>query len=84
MPNYLLIGLCEPIDESGKAAFDEWFIDQHIEDTTHCPNARSGRARHTETMKKYGGNVPMAIGGAGWYERLRHYEGPGRQAEVAR
>lgn len=124
MPNYLLIGLCEPMDESGQAAFDEWFVDQHIEDTTHCPNfirgrvyklsaphlgietpseylsvyeveaqsyqeaervlnewqanpdAWSGRARHTETMMKHGGEIPMAIRGSGWYELLRSYEMP--------
>lgn len=43
MPSYILIGLCEPQDEAGQAAFDEWFIDQHIEDTTHCPNFISGK-----------------------------------------
>ena len=43
MPSYVLIGLCEPLDESGQAAFDEWFVDQHIEDTTMCPNFVRGR-----------------------------------------
>ncbi len=43
MPQYMLIGLCEPLDDDGQDAFDEWFIDQHIEDTTHCPNFVRGR-----------------------------------------
>ena len=38
MPRYVLIGLCEPLAEENQAAFDEWFIDQHIEDTAKCPN----------------------------------------------
>jgi hypothetical protein len=43
MPQYLLIGLCEPASEEHQAAFDEWFVDQHIEDTTRCPNFIRGR-----------------------------------------
>ena len=47
MPSYMLIGLCEPLknskDDSNQDAFDEWFIDQHIEDTTQCPNFVRGR-----------------------------------------
>ena len=38
VPRFMLIGLCEPLDETGQAAFEEWFVNQHIEDTTHCPN----------------------------------------------
>ena len=37
MPRFVLIGLCEPLSDESQAAFDEWFIDQHIEDTTKCP-----------------------------------------------
>ncbi|MDA0977835.1 MAG: hypothetical protein O3B72_04700 [Proteobacteria bacterium] len=37
MPRFVLIGLCEPLSDENQAAFDEWFIDQHIEDTTRCP-----------------------------------------------
>ena len=29
MPEFMLIGLCEPQSEDTQAAFDEWFIDQH-------------------------------------------------------
>jgi hypothetical protein len=43
MPRFVLIGLCEPESVDDQAAFDEWFIDQHIEDTAHCPNMISGR-----------------------------------------
>ena len=42
MARYVLIGLCEPLNADGQAGFDEWFIDQHIEDTAHCPNFVSG------------------------------------------
>lgn len=38
MPRFLLIGLCEPPTPADQAAFDEWFVDQHIEDTAKCPN----------------------------------------------
>jgi len=43
MPRYVLIGLCEPLGDEDQAAFDEWFVDQHIEDTTKCPNFVRGR-----------------------------------------
>lgn len=43
MPQFLLIGLCEPPSPDQQAAFDEWFVDQHIEDTAHCPNFIRGR-----------------------------------------
>ncbi len=42
MTRYVLIGLCEPLSEDDQAVFDEWFIDQHIEDTTRCPNFVKG------------------------------------------
>jgi hypothetical protein len=38
MPKFVLIGLCEPPSEEQQAQFDEWFVDQHIEDTAKCPN----------------------------------------------
>ena len=38
MPRFVLIGLCEPSSADKQAQFDEWFVDQHIEDTAHCPN----------------------------------------------
>lgn len=43
MPQFLLIGLCEPPSPEKQAEFDEWFVNQHIEDTTHCPNFIRGR-----------------------------------------
>ena len=42
MTKYVLIGLCEPTSAADQAIFDEWFIDQHIEDTTRCPNFIKG------------------------------------------
>lgn len=38
MPRFVLIGLCEPPSPDKQEQFDEWFVDQHIEDTTKCPN----------------------------------------------
>ena len=38
MSRFVLIGLCEPKSAADQAAFDEWFVDQHIEDTAKCPN----------------------------------------------
>ena len=46
MASFMLIGLCEPLEESGQAAFDEWFIDQHIEDIdeiVECLDVGPGR-----------------------------------------
>ncbi len=43
MPQFILIGLCEPPSAQDQAEFDEWFVDQHIEDTTNCPNFVRGR-----------------------------------------
>ena len=43
MPQFLLIGLCEPPSADKQAQFDEWFVNQHIEDTAHCPNFIRGR-----------------------------------------
>ena len=128
MPKYVLIGLCEPVDESGQAAFEEWFIDQHIEDTARCPNfvsgkvyalraphldietatsylslyeveadsyeeaervlnawqadpeAWPGRAHHHQTRERFG-QIPMKIGGSGWYELLRAYDGNGERTD---
>ena len=42
MPRYVLIGLCEPASADNQAIFDEWFVDQHIEDTAMCPNFVKG------------------------------------------
>ena len=43
MPKFLLIGLCEPSSAERQAEFDEWFVGQHIEDTTLCPNFIRGQ-----------------------------------------
>lgn len=37
MPRFMLIGLCEPLAEEDQAGFEEWFVEEHIEDTTMCP-----------------------------------------------
>ena len=38
MPRFILIGLCEPSSPDTQAQFEEWFVNQHIEDTAKCPN----------------------------------------------
>ncbi len=38
MPRFVLIGLCEPPNPESQKPFEEWFVDQHIEDTAKCPN----------------------------------------------
>lgn len=42
MPKFVLIGLCEPQSDESQAAFDEWFVSQHIEDTAKCPHMIRG------------------------------------------
>lgn len=42
MPRFTLIGLCEPQSAADQAGFDEWFVDQHIEDTAKCPHMVRG------------------------------------------
>jgi uncharacterized protein YciI len=60
MPRFVLIGLCEPRSADDQAAFDEWFVDQHIEDTAKCPNfvrgsvfKLSGPHLDIETVSRY-------------------------------
>ena len=60
MPRFVLIGLCEPSSPDKQAAFDEWFVNQHIEDTAHCPNfikgsvfKLSGPHGNGETVSEY-------------------------------
>ena len=115
MPRFILIGLVEPPTPEKQAAFDEWFVGQHIEDTARCtnfvrgasyklvgahvgiptpgpwisvyeveaesyeeaervlnewqrnPNAWEGRAEHTATRERHGGNA-LKVLGSGWYE----------------
>ena len=42
MPRFVLIGLCEPPSADQQAGFDEWFVNQHIEDTARCPTFLRG------------------------------------------
>ena len=48
MPKFVLIGLCEPTGPDAQEAFDEWFVDQHIEDTAKCPNFIRGKRVQAE------------------------------------
>ena len=38
MARFVLIGLAEPPSAEQQEQFDEWFVDEHIEDTAKCPN----------------------------------------------
>ncbi len=40
LKRFILIGLCEPVNNDPKtlAGFDEWFVNQHVEDVSHTPN----------------------------------------------
>ena len=37
MAKLKLIGLVEPVDESAREAFEEWYLGNHIEDVSHVP-----------------------------------------------
>ena len=39
LKRFILIGLCEPVDDSAKtlAGFNEWFVNQHVEDVSKTP-----------------------------------------------
>lgn len=60
MAKFVLIGLVEPTGPEAQAAFDEWFVGEHIEDTARCPNFVRGAAYKlagshlgSETISKY-------------------------------
>lgn len=55
MTVFTLIGLCEPPSLDRLAEFNEWFIDQHIEDTTKCPIFISGKV-----LKLTGDHIDIA------------------------
>ena len=42
-PRGKLAGLLWGASPEQQAQFDEWFVNQHIEDTAHCPNFIRGR-----------------------------------------
>ena len=54
LKRFILIGLCEPVDDSPKtlAGFNEWFVDQHVEDVSHTPGFV--RSRVYKLMGKHG------------------------------
>jgi hypothetical protein len=45
LKRFILIGLCEPADDSPEtlAGFNEWYVNQHVEDVAHGPNFVRGR-----------------------------------------
>jgi hypothetical protein len=54
MPRFVLIGTREPQNADDQVAFDEWFVDEHIEDTTQCPNMIRGSIFKEYRTNKWG------------------------------
>lgn len=57
LKRFILIGLCEPVDDKPEtqAGFQEWFVEQHVEDVSHTPNFV--RSRVYELRGKHGGGA---------------------------
>ena len=57
LKRFILIGLCEPVNDSPETleGFQEWFVDQHVEDVSHTPNFV--RSRVYELRGKHGGGA---------------------------
>ena len=56
MSKLRLIGLVEPVDESARKAFEEWYLGNHIEDISHTPGVI--RATTHRLLKPYGKTDP--------------------------
>ena len=69
----ILMGLIEPETEDHVAAFKEWYLDNHVEDTFNCPNIKSVRC--FKAVRGFLGDAP------GGY--LTIYEFEGEDAEEA-
>jgi hypothetical protein len=53
MEKLILVGLVEPIDEASVPAFEQWYLGNHVEDTSHCPGIRRGTVY--KLAKKFAG-----------------------------
>ena len=69
----ILVGLVEPQNDDAIAAFNEWYIGNHVEDTFNCPNVTSVRC--FKSAKGFMGDAP-----AGY---LTIYEFEGEDADAA-
>jgi len=56
MEKLILVGLVEPIDASAVPEFEEWYLGNHVEDTSHCPKIRRGTVY--KLAKKFVGSAP--------------------------
>ena len=67
LKRFILIGLCEPVndDPETRAGFDEWFVNQHVEDVSHTPG--HVRSRVYELRGKHG-NGPTYTEYISFYE----------------
>jgi hypothetical protein len=55
MEKLILVGLVEPLDASAVPAFEQWYLGNHVEDTSHCPKIRRGTVY--KLAKKFAGPV---------------------------
>lgn len=69
----ILMGLVEPKSDDLVAAFNKWYLGNHIEDTFNCPNIRSVRSFKAE--RGFLGKPPSGY--------LTIYEFEGEDAEAA-
>ena len=52
----ILVGLVEPQNDDMIAAFNEWYVGNHVEDTYNCPNVTAVRCFKAE--KGFMGDAP--------------------------
>ena len=71
--NLILMGLVEPKTQDDVAAFNSWYLGNHIEDTFNCPNIKAVRCYRAE--RGFLGKVPAQF--------LTVYEFEGDDAEAA-
>jgi hypothetical protein len=69
----VLVGLVEPKGDDFVAAFEAWYLGNHVEDTYNCPNVKSVRCFRAE--RGFFGKVPSRY--------LTVYEFEGEDAEQA-
>ncbi len=71
----VLLGLVGPKNESAVAAFNDWYLGNHIEDTARCPAVRS--ARSYRAVKGFLGEPPAP------YYTVYEFEGDDADAAEA-
>ena len=69
----VLVGLVEPETEDHVAAFNEWYLGNHVEDTFNCPNIKYVRC--FKAVRGFLGDPPSGY--------LTIYEFEGEDAEEA-